>query len=143
MVVLFWMHSSGPMAGLDNAWQPPPPPPLHQHIHKNLGQDGEQKQDIHGIKVWRVGVEREKGGTESHEVKPRKRPLFLPAPYPLSRQLVAVYNMYPPQSSRLRTTFYNTITVSQFHKPQEGSMWREAKFRPCPGNCDTQNVPLV
>lgn len=43
----------------------------------------------------------------------QKRPVFLTIPCPLSSQLLAVSNMYPPWSSKPQTTFYNTITVSQ------------------------------
>lgn len=43
----------------------------------------------------------------------QKRLLFLPISCPLSSQLLAVSNMYPPWFSKLRTIFCNTITVSQ------------------------------
>lgn len=75
--------------------------------------------NIHEFKVLGVGVggRRQKGRVMSCQTwdssQTQKRPLFLTVPCLLSSQLLAVSKMNPPWSSKLRTTFYNTITVSQ------------------------------
>lgn len=102
---------------------------IHEFKDPPRGGGGEQEEEgrVRSCQTW--------GSSQT-----LNRPLLLPVPCPLSPRLLAVSEMYPPWSSKLRTTF---TTQSQFHNSQEGSMWREAEFRPGPGDHNTQNVPLV
>lgn len=148
MVVLFWKHSSGTQSRsrLCLAFSSVPSP---SRIRGGIGDKSKvfylfniMKSKSRGLGWKGKREERRIVSCQTEGSSQNLEEASVPAPLPvlcLASSWLSPVRTHPV----LPSSEPPFIAQSQFHKPQEGSMWREAKFCPCPGDYDTQNIPLV